>query len=142
MRALVCSGIADELQNLAISDCPVPLPAAGQVQLKVSAASVNYPDILMCQGRYQHRPDMPFIPGMNVAGEVTAVGAAVTGFQLGERVAGSAKTDVSCIITAHLPIYDAAQVARNVVAGHEHSIAAAARDKEIDYDTDAGDYSD
>lgn len=92
MRALVCSGIADALQNLAISDCPVPLPAASQVQLKVSAASVNYPDILMCQGRYQHRPDMPFIPGMNVAGEVTAVGAAVTGFQLGERVAGSAKT--------------------------------------------------
>ena len=57
-------------------------------------------------------------------------------------IAESAKTDVSCIITAHLPIYDAAQVARNVVAGHEHSIAAAARDKDIDYDTDAGDYSD
>ena len=92
MRALICAGITDDLQDVALAEWPMPMPNADQVLIKVSAASVNFPDILMCQGLYQYRPEVPFIPGMNVAGVVTALGAHVTGFAVGDRVAGSAKT--------------------------------------------------
>ena len=54
-------------------------------------------------------------------------------------ISESAKTDIDCVITAHIPIYDSMQVARNLVLGHERSTAAAARDAAIEYDTDASD---
>ena len=60
--------------------------AANEVRIAVRAAGVNFPDLLMTRGGYQLRPDPPFVPGMEVAGDVIEVGAAVTDFAPGDRV--------------------------------------------------------
>ena len=58
------------------------------VRIRVRAAGVNFPDLLIIEGKYQFKPDMPFAPGAEVAGEVVEVGAAVTRFAPGDRVIG------------------------------------------------------
>ena len=58
------------------------------MRIRVRAASVNFPDILMAQGKYQHRPELPFVVGGEMAGEVIAVGDGVTQFKTGDRVVG------------------------------------------------------
>lgn len=70
---------------------PVPSPGTGQVRLKLAASSVNFPDILMCQGGYQFKPPVPFVPGMDMAGIVDAVGEGVGGFAPGDEVVGGAR---------------------------------------------------
>src|SRR6478672_7407823 len=63
----------------------VPL-AAGQVRVAIRAAGINFPDILMAAGEYQLKPELPFIPGMEAAGEVTEVDGAAKGVAVGDRV--------------------------------------------------------
>ncbi len=63
-----------------------PLPAAGEVRIAVHAAGVNYPDLLVVRGSYQILAPLPFSPGKEVAGVVSAVGPDVTGFDVGMRV--------------------------------------------------------
>jgi len=70
MCALVCEATADDLSGVTIGALPVPRPGPGEVLVKVRAASLNYPDVLICQGRYQLKPDLPFVPGMDLAGDV------------------------------------------------------------------------
>ncbi len=91
MRALVCSEITDDLSAVALKDIPEPVAGPGEVKCRVRASSLNFPDILMCQGKYQFKPDLPFIPGMEISGEVVAVGEGVDGFAVGDRVCGGAK---------------------------------------------------
>lgn len=92
MKALVCSQISDDLSGVSIQDIAEPLPGPGEVKLRVEAASLNFPDILMCQGKYQFKPDLPFTPGMELAGEVVELGEGVEGVEPGARVYGGAKT--------------------------------------------------
>ena len=66
---------------------PVPEPALGEVRLRVLAAGVGFPDILMREGTYPGGPEWPFTPGCDVVGEVEAVGPGVTGVRPGGRVA-------------------------------------------------------
>jgi len=68
-------------------DIPEPVPGPGQVAVRVHAAACNFPDILACQGKYQEKPPLPFVPGMEVAGEVVAVGEGAR-FAVGDRVVG------------------------------------------------------
>ncbi|MEM6536066.1 MAG: NADPH:quinone oxidoreductase family protein [Pseudomonadota bacterium] len=91
MKAVVCETLRDDLSGVVVRDVPVPRPGPGEVLLKVRAASVNYPDILLCQGRYQLKLDPPFTPGMDIAGEVAALGAGVSGFEVGQAVCGGAR---------------------------------------------------
>jgi NADPH2:quinone reductase len=63
----------------------------GEVRVGVRAAGLNFPDLLMTYGRYQFRPDPPFVPGMEVAGEVIEVADDVTGIAIGDRVTAGAK---------------------------------------------------
>lgn len=87
MRAVLCSEYGPP-EKLQIVDDPKPLePGPGQVLVKVAAAGVNFPDVLMIQGKYQFQPPMPFIPGAELAGTVTAVGAGVSHLKIGDRVA-------------------------------------------------------
>jgi len=65
---------------------PVPRPAAGEALIRVAAAGVNYPDVLQRQGKYLPPPGASDIPGLEVAGEVVAVGDGTTGVGIGERV--------------------------------------------------------
>ncbi len=88
MKALLCRANADDIGTLRIEDLALPAPGPGQVHLRVRAASVNFPDILMVQGKYQHRPELPFVVGGELAGEVIAVGDGVTRFKPGDRVIG------------------------------------------------------
>jgi NADPH2:quinone reductase len=85
MRALVCDSVGS-LDALRVRDLPVPSPAARQVRIAVHAASLNQPDILMVQGKYQVSPPVPFVPGIEFAGTVDAVGAEVTRVKPGDRV--------------------------------------------------------
>jgi NADPH:quinone reductase len=66
---------------------PVPEPALGEARLRVLAAGVGFPDILMREGTYPGGPTWPFTPGCDVVGEVEAVGPGVTGVSPGDRVA-------------------------------------------------------
>jgi NADPH:quinone reductase-like Zn-dependent oxidoreductase len=76
------------LENLAIVDRPEPNPGPGQVLVRVRAASLNYRDLLMARGQYNPKLPLPRVLGSDAAGEVAAVGAGVTRFKPGDRVAG------------------------------------------------------
>ncbi|MBU6372511.1 MAG: NADPH:quinone oxidoreductase family protein [Alphaproteobacteria bacterium] len=90
MRAFVCSRITDDLSGTGILDIATPAPGPGQALVRVAAAGVNFPDVLMCQGKYQFKPEPPFTPGMEMAGEVVALGEGVSGIAVGDAVVGGA----------------------------------------------------
>lgn len=69
-------------------DLPDPEPMPGQVLVRVHAAACNFPDILVCQGKYQEKPELPFTPGMEIAGEVIAAGEGAAA-AVGDRVLGT-----------------------------------------------------
>jgi NADPH2:quinone reductase len=85
MRAVLCETLGDP-SVLKIVDMPAPEAKPGEVLIRVRAAALNFPDVLMVAGGYQHKPALPFIPGMEAAGEVAALGAGVTGRRIGDRV--------------------------------------------------------
>src|SRR5271168_4396562 len=72
---------------LRIVELPVEPPGAGQLRVRVRAAGVGASDLTMLAGKYRYAPKIPFVPGYEVAGVVDAIGAGVTGFEIGERVA-------------------------------------------------------
>lgn len=73
-------------ETLVLKDHPLPEPGKRQVRIRVRAAGLNFPDTLIIRDLYQMRPPRPFAPGGEVAGEVEAVGEAVTDFAVGDRV--------------------------------------------------------
>ena len=73
-----------------LDEVPVPEPGPGEVLLRVRAAGVNFPDAMLCRGQYQVRPPLPFTPGVELCGEVVALGEGVTGLEPGARVLGPA----------------------------------------------------
>ncbi|MDB5463715.1 MAG: Alcohol dehydrogenase zinc-binding domain protein, partial [Phenylobacterium sp.] len=91
MRALVVERLAADYAGCVVKDIPTPEPGPGEVRIKVRAAAVNFPDLLQTRGEYQHKPALPFIPGLEIAGEVDALGEGVTDFELGEAVVGGAR---------------------------------------------------
>jgi NADPH2:quinone reductase len=104
MRALVVETLAPDYAGCAIRELPLPTPGPGEVRVRVRAAAVNFPDLLMTRGEYQHKPALPFVPGMEMSGEVDALGEGVTGLAIGDAVVGGAKTggfSEYAIATAH-----------------------------------------
>ncbi|NJP47439.1 NADPH:quinone oxidoreductase family protein [Actinacidiphila epipremni] len=73
-----------------LDDIPAPEPGPGEVLLRVRAAGVNFPDALLCRGQYQIRPPLPFTPGVEMCGEIAALGAGVEGLAEGQRVISTA----------------------------------------------------
>jgi len=90
MRAWRVGSLGEPKDVLTLEDVPEPSPGPGQVAVRVLASPANFPDVLMCRGLYQVRPELPFTPGVEVCGSVTALGEGVTGFDTGDRVIGSA----------------------------------------------------
>ncbi|HET8996485.1 MAG TPA: NADPH:quinone oxidoreductase family protein [Acetobacteraceae bacterium] len=86
MRAMVCErfGGPEVLAQRELPDPPPPGP--GEVAVRIRARGVQYVDVLMLAGKYQFRPEPPFVPGGEAAGEVVAVGPGVTAFRTGDRV--------------------------------------------------------
>lgn len=91
MKALVVEELAADYGGCVLKEIETPEPRAGEVRIKVRAAAVNFPDLLQTKGEYQHKPALPFIPGMEIAGEVDALGEGVTQFQIGDAVVGGAR---------------------------------------------------
>jgi NADPH2:quinone reductase len=85
MRAVVCRELSG-LDGLALEDIPVPEPGPGEVRIRVRAAGLNFADTLIIKGQYQEKPPLPFVPGMEIAGQIERCGDGVAGFTPGERV--------------------------------------------------------
>lgn len=88
MQALVCEKHGPPEDLVLRGDVPVPEPDEGEIQIRVQSAGLNFPDSLIIQDKYQMKPPLPFSPGGELAGIVTAVGPGVTHFREGDRVAG------------------------------------------------------
>ena len=86
MHAWLCETL-DGVDALQWRELPTPQPKAGEVLIAVKAASLNFPDLLIVQGKYQIKPPLPFVPGAEYAGTVEAVGEGVTQLKVGSPVA-------------------------------------------------------
>lgn len=91
MRALVVEELAADYAGCRVKDIPRPEPGPGEVRIKVRAAAVNFPDLMQTRGEHQHKPPVPFTPGMELAGEIDALGEGVTRFRIGDAVAGGGR---------------------------------------------------
>ncbi len=85
MRAWQVSRHGEPAEALQLAETDVPVPAPGQVRVRVLAAALALPDVMMCRGAYAYTPTLPFTPGQEVVGEITAVGADVN-LAVGQRV--------------------------------------------------------
>ena len=88
MKAVICKGFGD-LDQVVFEDFPEPTCGPDDVLIKVKVATVSFMDWLMTDGRYQLKPELPYVPGTDAAGVVAAVGENVTRFKPGDRVACS-----------------------------------------------------
>ncbi|HSU07008.1 MAG TPA: NADPH:quinone oxidoreductase family protein, partial [Acetobacteraceae bacterium] len=92
MKAVVCEAFGGP-EALVVRDLPdPPPPGPGEVQVRITARGVQYVDVLQLAGKYQVRPEPPFIPGSEAAGEVVAVGPEVTRFRPGDSVMSRHRT--------------------------------------------------
>jgi NADPH2:quinone reductase len=85
MKALVCVEHGPP-EKLVVQDLPTPEPGKGEVRIRMHAAGVNFPDVLIIQNLYQFKPPLPFSPGGEAAGVVDAVGEGVTRYKVGDKV--------------------------------------------------------
>jgi NADPH2:quinone reductase len=90
MRAALCRSYGTP-EGLVIDDLPDPVPGPGQLLVRVHAAEVNLPDVILIAGKYQITIPVPFIPGSELAGEVMAVGDGAP-FRPGQRVSATTPT--------------------------------------------------
>ncbi|MFC0452736.1 NADPH:quinone oxidoreductase family protein [Rhodococcus jostii] len=89
MKAWRVHELGEPRTALQLEEVPDPPAGPGQVLVKVLAAPANFPDVLLCRGEYQIKPPLPFTPGVELCGEVVAVGDGVTRFTVGDRVVGN-----------------------------------------------------
>ncbi len=89
-RAAICTALTGP-DSLRIEEKTGRPLQSGEIRIAVHAAGLNFPDLLMTYGKYQFRPDPPFVPGLEVAGEVTEVASDVTALSIGDRVMGGSK---------------------------------------------------
>ena len=92
VNALVCSALEPDLNGVALGQIELPEIRPDQIQVQVHAAALNFPDLLMTRDGYQHKPTLPFVPGMEGAGRVIQVGAQVETIRVGDAVHFSGKT--------------------------------------------------
>ena len=85
MKAVLCKQFGPP-ESLVIEELPALKPGAGEVIVSVKAASLNFPDVLIIQNKYQAKPQLPFSPGSEMSGVVKEVGDGVKGFKAGDRV--------------------------------------------------------
>ena len=86
MHAWICENPIG-IDALTWKELPTPVPGPGQVRVDIKAASLNFPDILIVQNKYQFKPDLPFVPGSEYAGIISAVGDGVKHLSVGQSVA-------------------------------------------------------
>lgn len=89
MRAWRVTAHGEPRDVMALHEVPVPEPGPGEVLVRVRAVAVNFPDVLLSRGQYQERPEPPFIPGIELCGEIRSLGEGVTGLAVGQRIVAS-----------------------------------------------------
>jgi NADPH:quinone reductase len=89
VKAWRVSELGEPRDAMSLDEAPDPQPDAGQLLVRVLGAAANFPDVLMCRGLYQVKPPLPFTPGVELCGEVAALGPGTTGFAVGDRVIGA-----------------------------------------------------
>lgn len=111
MKAWLCENPVG-VEALQWRELPAPALGAGQIRVQIRAASLNFPDLLIVQNKYQMKPPLPFVPGTEFAGVVSEVGEGVRGFAVGQRVAafgglGGFATEVCIPAQLAMPLPDA-----------------------------------
>lgn len=91
MHAWLCDNPIG-VEALTWKELPTPQPQADEVRIAIRAASLNFPDLLIVQNKYQMKPALPFVPGSEYAGVIEAVGSEVTHLKVGDAVAAFAGT--------------------------------------------------
>ena len=86
MKAIVCNNFGP-IRDIQYKEVDEPNLGEDNLLIKVNSVGVNFPDGLLVQGKYQLKPETPFIPGMEVAGEVIGLGSKETDFAVGDRIA-------------------------------------------------------
>ena len=89
MYAWQATALGEPEQALSLTDVPKPEPGPGQLLVRVRATALNFPDVLLCRGQYQIQLEPPFVPGVELCGEVVGLGAGVDERLLGTRVIGN-----------------------------------------------------
>ena len=120
VRALVCEHLAENLGGVGVRMIELPPLTATSVMIRVRAAALNFPDLLMTHGGYQFRPELPYVVGMEGAGEVVEVGGEVNGIRAGDRVCFRGRSGAcaeSCVVSA--------SDVRPIPAGFDFAAAAA-----------------
>jgi len=132
MHAWLCDR-TEGVQALQWKELPTPEPAPGEVRVRIEAASLNFPDLLIVQGLYQFKPALPFVPGAEYAGVVEAVGEGVTHLPVGQAVAclpatggfathGIARAELCMPLPPGIPATDAAAFIMTYATSH-HALA-------------------
>lgn len=116
MRAVLCKEFGPP-DRLVVEEVPDPEAGEGEIVVDVAGCGVNFPDVLMIQDKYQFKPDLPFSPGGEVAGTVSAVGAGVEGLAVGDRVLamlgwGGMADKVAVPAQAAVPVPDGVDLVR------------------------------
>ena len=105
MQALRVNRLSSDLSGAALADIAAPLRQAGEVLVRVRAASLNFPDLLMTRGEYQFKPEPPFTSGLEFAGDVIEADPDCA-FAVGDRVMGGNKTgafaEIACVAAGKL----------------------------------------
>ena len=91
MKAWLCERL-EGIGSMRLQDLPTPEPQPGEVRVAVKAASLNFPDLLIVEGKYQFKPPLPFVPGAEFSGVVDALGEGVTHLKVGQPVAAIGST--------------------------------------------------
>jgi NADPH2:quinone reductase len=89
VKAWRVSELGEPSHAMSLDEVPDPQPGAGQLLVRVLGAAANFADVLICRGLYQVKPPLPFTPGVELCGEVAALGPGTTGFAVGDRVIGT-----------------------------------------------------
>ena len=108
MKAWLVHELGEPREVLTLAEVPEPAPGPGQVLVRVRAAAANFPDVLMCRGGYQVRPPLPFTPGIELCGEIVAVGPDAEGLAVGDRVLGGSSLPAGAY--AELAVMNASSV--------------------------------
>jgi NADPH:quinone reductase len=90
VKAWHVAELGEPARVMRLTDVPEPEPGPRQLVVRVLASPANFPDVLMCRGRYQVKPELPFTPGVELCGEVVALGTEAGGVSIGDRVVGAA----------------------------------------------------
>jgi len=149
MKAIVCHKFAP-VSELSYEECPDPVAGASDVIVDIAAVGVNFPDSLLVQGLYQLKPELPFIPGSEVAGVISEVGANVKHLKVGMKVIGICRLggyaekvavpsdhvmpvpdsipldEASALVTAHATAHHALKQRANIAKGETLLVTGAA----------------